>query len=150
MLKCGVFSLELSPITCHSDLRSQAISFRYGRCGSDTTTQTQGCIFKCDAWTQWKLQLILPPLRSLTLYLRRELPIKELSLVRIISIIIPQQKRHCNIIHFTRDFILDLSPLLIAFHSCKIIWDMYCQLSRTVGQYILPRTLTCFLFYATQ
>ena len=109
------------------------------------TAQIWPAMCEYDAWTYWKPQRTLPPLCWLTLYLRRGRPIKELSLVCIISIIISYQKGSVTS-DISSEIFTHLSPTLIAFHGCKIIWDMSCQPPRTAGQHILPRTLTYVFF----
>lgn len=107
--------------------------------GSDTTTQTQGIfnmMFRHIGSINWSYFLLV-----LWHYLRKELLIKELSVLRIISIIIPYQKGSATP-YISWDFYVIFCPSFCSFHCCKITWGVYCQLSRTDGQHILPRTLT--------
>lgn len=126
----------------HSGLRSEAIPLRYG---NPNPNQTQGSFLNA-VWMYWKHQLISPPYSSLTLHLRRELSAKELSLLRTVSLMTSPRKGSTTWYISSVIFILHLSPVLMAFPSCKITGDGYYQLPGIVCQHLLPRTLTYVFF----
>lgn len=123
---------------CHSGLRSEAILLRYSNPNSGSICKW--CLEEQEASAD------LTPLSSLTLHLRRELPIKELSLLRAISLMTSPRKGFATSHISSLIFMLHLPLVLMAFPNCKIIGDRHYQLPGTVCQHLLPRPLTYVFF----